>query len=50
MGYEPFYKVGSYTFTDSICGIGERAEYTWFVLKYLLGYSNVKTYDGSWLE
>jgi thiosulfate/3-mercaptopyruvate sulfurtransferase len=32
------------------CGIGERASYTWFVLKYLLGYPNVKTYDGSWLE
>lgn len=32
------------------CGIGERASYTWFVLKYLLGYPKVKTYDGSWLE
>jgi len=32
------------------CVIGERASYTWFVLKYLLGYPNVKTYDGSWLE
>ena len=32
------------------CGIGERASYTWFVLKYLLGYPNVKNYDGSWLE
>ena len=32
------------------CGIGERAAYTWFVLKYLLGYPNVKCYDGSWLE
>lgn len=32
------------------CGIGERAAYTWFVLKYLLGYTNVKSYDGSWLE
>lgn len=31
-------------------GIGERASYTWFVLKYLLGYPNVKSYDGSWLE
>jgi thiosulfate/3-mercaptopyruvate sulfurtransferase len=29
------------------CVIGERASYTWFVLKYLLGYPNVKTYDGS---
>ena len=25
------------------CGIGERASYTWFVLKYLLGYPNVKS-------
>jgi thiosulfate/3-mercaptopyruvate sulfurtransferase len=32
------------------CGIGERASYTWFVLKYLLGYPNVKNYDGSWVE
>ena len=32
------------------CGIGERASYTWFVLKYLLGYPNVKSYDGLWLE
>ena len=32
------------------CGIGERASYTWFVLKYLLGYPNVKSYDGSGLE
>lgn len=32
------------------CGIGERASYTWFVLKYLLGYPNVKIYDGSMLE
>jgi thiosulfate/3-mercaptopyruvate sulfurtransferase len=30
-------------------GIGERVSYTWFVLKNLLGYPNVKTYDGSWL-
>ena len=32
------------------CRIGERSAYTWFVLKYLLGYPNVKSYDGSWLE
>ena len=32
------------------CGIGERASLTWFVLKYLLGYPNVKNYDGSWAE
>lgn len=32
------------------CRIGERSSYTWFVLKYLLGYTNVKNYDGSWSE
>jgi thiosulfate/3-mercaptopyruvate sulfurtransferase len=32
------------------CRIGERSAHTWFVLKYLLGYSNVKNYDGSWTE
>jgi thiosulfate/3-mercaptopyruvate sulfurtransferase len=28
--------------------IGERSLHSWFVLKYLLGYPNVKNYDGSW--
>lgn len=32
------------------CRIGERSSLTWFVLKYLLGYENVKNYDGSWTE
>ena len=32
------------------CRIGERSSHTWFVLKYLLGYDNVKNYDGSWTE
>jgi thiosulfate/3-mercaptopyruvate sulfurtransferase len=32
------------------CRIGERSSHTWFVLKYLLGYPNVKNYDGSWVE
>jgi len=32
------------------CRIGERSAHTWFVLKYLLGYPNVKNYDGSWIE
>src|SRR5439155_3595560 len=30
--------------------IGERSSHTWFVLKYLLGYPNVRNYDGSWTE
>jgi len=32
------------------CRIGERSSHTWFVLTYLLGYSKVKNYDGSWTE
>jgi thiosulfate/3-mercaptopyruvate sulfurtransferase len=32
------------------CRIGERSSITWFVLKYLLGFKNVKNYDGSWTE
>ncbi|HSB49951.1 MAG TPA: sulfurtransferase [Nitrosopumilaceae archaeon] len=32
------------------CRIGERSSHTWFVLKYLLGYSEVRNYDGSWTE
>jgi thiosulfate/3-mercaptopyruvate sulfurtransferase len=32
------------------CRIGERSAHTWFVLKYLLGYTNVRNYDGSWTE
>lgn len=32
------------------CRIGERSSHTWFVLKYLLGYKNVRNYDGSWTE
>jgi len=32
------------------CRIGERSSHTWFVLKYLLGYKDVRNYDGSWTE
>ncbi|AWV48522.1 thiosulfate sulfurtransferase [Mycobacterium leprae Kyoto-2] len=32
------------------CRIGERSSHTWFVLRELLGYQNVKNYDGSWTE
>ncbi len=32
------------------CRIGERSSHTWVVLKYLLGYQNVRNYDGSWTE
>jgi thiosulfate/3-mercaptopyruvate sulfurtransferase len=36
--------------TIAYCRIGERSSHTWFVLKYLLGYQNVRNYDGSWTE
>ena len=39
--------------TDSViayCRIGERSSHTWFVLKHLLGYQDVRNYDGSWTE
>jgi len=32
------------------CRIGERSSHTWFVLRYLLGYPDVRNYDGSWTE
>lgn len=32
------------------CRIGERSSHTWFVLTYLLGYRQVRNYDGSWTE
>jgi len=34
----------------SYCRIGERSSHTWFVLKYLLGFDDVRNYDGSWTE
>jgi thiosulfate/3-mercaptopyruvate sulfurtransferase len=36
--------------TIAYCRIGERSSHTWFVLKYLLGYNDVRNYDGSWTE
>jgi thiosulfate/3-mercaptopyruvate sulfurtransferase len=36
--------------TLAYCRIGERSSHTWFVLKYLLGFRNVRNYDGSWTE
>jgi thiosulfate/3-mercaptopyruvate sulfurtransferase len=32
------------------CRIGERSSHSWFVLTYLLGYPQVRNYDGSWTE
>jgi thiosulfate/3-mercaptopyruvate sulfurtransferase len=36
--------------TVAYCRIGERSSHTWFALSYLLGYPNVRNYDGSWTE
>jgi len=36
--------------TVAYCRIGERSSHTWFVLTNLLGFKNVKNYDGSWTE
>ena len=36
--------------TIAYCRIGERSSHTWFVLTYLLGFPNVRNYDGSWTE
>ncbi len=43
-GISPDKKVIAY------CRIGERSSHTWFVLTQLLGFENVKNYDGSWTE
>jgi thiosulfate/3-mercaptopyruvate sulfurtransferase len=32
------------------CRIGERSAHTWFVLHELLGFQDVRNYDGSWTE
>ena len=32
------------------CRIGERSSHSWFVLTHLLGFPNVRNYDGSWTE
>jgi len=32
------------------CRIGERSSHTWFALRHLLGYPDVRNYDGSWTE
>ncbi len=43
-GVTPEHKMITY------CRIGERSSHTWFVLKYLLGYPDVRNHDGSWTE
>lgn len=36
--------------TIAYCRIGERSSHSWFALTYLLGFPNVRNYDGSWTE
>jgi thiosulfate/3-mercaptopyruvate sulfurtransferase len=36
--------------TIAYCRIGERSSIAWFALHELLGYEDVKNYDGSWTE
>jgi thiosulfate/3-mercaptopyruvate sulfurtransferase len=36
--------------TIAYCRIGERSSHTWFTLTFLLGFTRVKNYDGSWTE
>jgi thiosulfate/3-mercaptopyruvate sulfurtransferase len=48
--YEQQNSIGPDDTVISYCRIGERSSHTWFVLKYLLGYPDVKNYDGSWTE
>jgi thiosulfate/3-mercaptopyruvate sulfurtransferase len=42
--------VTDYREVIAYCRIGERSSHTWFALTELLGYKNVKNYDGSWTE
>ncbi|MGU3431579.1 sulfurtransferase [Actinomycetes bacterium M1A6_2h] len=47
---EVYADVPSDTEVVAYCRIGERSSHTWFVLTHLLGYDNVRNYDGSWTE
>src|SRR5262245_24946556 len=42
--------VGADKAVTAYCRIGERSAHTWFVLRELLGYEDVRNYDGSWTE
>jgi thiosulfate/3-mercaptopyruvate sulfurtransferase len=48
--YEQGAKLSADDNVITYCRIGERSSHTWFVLHYLLGYPNVRNYDGSWTE
>ncbi len=48
--YEAEARLDDETGTVTYCRIGERSSLTWFVLRYLLGFDQVRNYDGSWSE
>ncbi len=48
--YETEVGLDADTETMTYCRIGERSSLTWFVLRYLLGFEQVRNYDGSWSE
>jgi thiosulfate/3-mercaptopyruvate sulfurtransferase len=48
--YEQEQNIDPNSDTIAYCRIGERSSHTWFVLTHLLGYENVRNYDGSWTE
>ena len=48
--YEGEIGLGSTDEVVTYCRIGERSSHTWFVLTHLLGFENVRNYDGSWTE
>ncbi len=48
--YQEEKEIGSDDDVIVYCRIGERSSHTWFVLTHLLGYRDVRNYDGSWTE
>ena len=44
------YGIGNDSEVVTYCRIGERSSITWFSLRELLGYDDVRNYDGSWTE
>src|SRR5438445_12676 len=48
--YEAENGLGANDDVVAYCRIGERSSHTWFALTYLLGFKNVRNYDGSWTE
>lgn len=48
--YQDEVGIGAADDVITYCRIGERSSHTWFVLTHLLGFENVRNYDGSWVE